>query len=119
MEKKEFYRYDSVEYAEIGYNDEYQRPSFPNPKLVLRTYNLYKETPKGYWIGYGYYQPEKLRSQGIWVSKTARKRYAYPTKEEALNNFIKRNEKRIKILTRQLDVCEINVRIANQELKKL
>jgi len=105
-----FFRYEAVEYASIGYNVEYETLAFPNPKVELREYNLWKETPKGYWIGYG--KPGALNNGGIWVSKTARKRFAYPTKKEAMENFIKRNERRVKILSRQVDSCKISIRIA-------
>jgi len=101
-----FYRYEAVEYsAGVDQFDEPIRKLFPDPKIELRTFNLHKETPKGYWIGYGH--PDNgLQSHSQWVSKTAKKRYAYPTKEEAMNNYIKRTEKRIKILKSQLDSCE-------------
>lgn len=113
---KEFYRYESVEYASQDINGDFVSPTFPNPKLNLITLNLFRETPKGYWIGYG--DINGLHGYERWVSKTARKRYAYPTKEEALNNFIKRNEKRIKILSRQISVCQIVVEEAKQLLSK-
>jgi hypothetical protein len=102
-----FYRYEMVQYAEKDYDGEYISPIFPNPKLELREYDLFKETPKGYWIGY-----DKFYKWKKWIPKISRKRFAYPTKEEALNNFIKRTEKRIKILKWQLDSCEIGLNLA-------
>ena len=48
-----FYRYEIVEYAEHDIDGELVSPLIPNPKLELREYDLFKETPKGYWIGYG------------------------------------------------------------------
>jgi hypothetical protein len=107
-----FYRYEIVEYAVIGDDGEYADAKFPNPKLELREFNLQKETPKGYWIGYGFIHPHSLRGQARWVSKTCRKRYAYPTKEEALLNFVKRTEKRMRILDWQSQVCRISLIIA-------
>jgi hypothetical protein len=105
-----FYRYVAIEYASTDYDGEYVQSSIPNPKLELHIFNLYKETPKGYWIGYG--KPNNLHDKGKWVSKTSRKRYAYPTKEEALNNYIKRTERRIRILSWQLKVSKISVSLA-------
>jgi hypothetical protein len=105
MDVTKFYRYEAVEYAVIDVHGEFASPSIPNPKLELRVFNLYKETPKGYWIGYG--RLEELHSDKRWVSKTATKRFAYPTQEEALTNFIKRTEKRVKILTRQKLACDL------------
>src|ERR1035437_1939838 len=46
-----FYRYETVQYAVIGDDGEYTDSHLPNPKLELRTYDLLRETPKGYWIG--------------------------------------------------------------------
>ena len=111
----EFYRYEAHEYANLDMDGEYMKPDFPNPRLTLYTYNLHKETPKGYWIGYGH----RLQDHSRWVSKTAKKRYAYPTKEEAMTNFIKRTEMRIKILNWQVRVCEIALGFAKHKEKSL
>ena len=112
MEDLQFYRYEWREYASLDYDGEYCSPKFPNPSLTYSTFNLVKETPKGYWISYGWYKSSKLRGRAKWVSKTARKRFAYPSKEEALNNFIKRQERRIRILDHQLNCCKIAVQKA-------
>jgi len=106
-----FYRYEAVTYAVLDMDGEYVSPTIRSPKIELRTYELIKETPKGYWIGSrgwkgGNWWFEK------WIPKESRKRFAYPTKEEALRNYIKRTEKRIKILKSQLQECEYGVRTA-------
>ena len=105
-----FYRYEIVEYAVMGEDGEYVDSHLPNPKVEVKEYNLLKETPKGYWVGYGDFGYNKY-SWKKWVSKTSKKRFAYPTKEEALVNFTKRTEKRLKILDRQLQVCQISLNI--------
>lgn len=111
----EFYRYKLTEYASHDYFGELIAPAFPNPKLELETYYLARETPKGYWIKIDYYPEEFWRK---WVSKTSKKRFAYPTEEEALNNFIKRSKARIKILKRQVIVSEIGLSLAeNKKIK--
>lgn len=103
-----FYRYEAVVYAEIDHDGEFVSPRIRMPKIELRTFNLHKETPKGYWIGYGH--PDNgLQSHSRWVSKDGRKRYAYPTKQEAITNYVKRTEKRIKILKSQLQECEFGL----------
>ena len=109
-----FYRYEAHEFAQLDYDGEYISSIFLNPKLSLHTYNLHKETPKGYWIGYGH-QDNGLQSHSRWVSKTAKKRYAYPSIEEAMTNYIKRTERRVKILERQLDICKISLRLAKAQ----
>ena len=78
----------------------------PSINIRLEEYFLIAETPKGYWIGFD--KNEKYK----WVSKTAKKRFAYPTKKEAENNFIKRKEKHVEIL-------EANLIIAKRVLSKI
>ena len=121
-EPMKFYRYEEVSYASMDHDGEYYSPIIPDVRVVLKTYNLHKETPKGYWIGHVYYAPEYLRGNSRWVSKTGRKRFAYPTKEEAMTNFIKRTERRVKILKAQLLRAEIRLRnakgmVANEMVK--
>ncbi len=116
-----FYRYEIVVYASYGRDmeGEYIPLNFPpRVEVELREYNLHKETPKGYWIGYGFHTIGSLRSNGTWVSKTAKKRYAYPTKEEAMQNFIKRTERRAKILRARLDSCEEGLAIAKKIIER-
>lgn len=109
-----FYRYEAVQYAEHDYDGELVSPKFPNPSVELRKYDMVKETPKGYWIGYVSPIGRRIGEWARWVSKTSKKRYAYPTKEEALNNFIKRSEKRVKILKHQVTFTEIAINVAKQ-----
>jgi hypothetical protein len=105
-----FYRYETVEYASIGWDGEYTRSKIPNPSLELRTFDLIEETPKGYWIGF-------INCKFKWVSKTSKKRYAYPSKEEALNAYILRTKKRIEILNYQISSCNIGLDLAEIEKK--
>lgn len=110
-----FYRYEAVEYASMDWDGEYSHSKFPNPKLELRTFDLIKETPKGYWIGYKGFFNSKFK----WVSKTSKKRYAYPSKVEALDGYISRTKRRIEIIDYQLTSCKIGVDLAEMEKKKL
>lgn len=98
-----FYRYDTTYYAD-------------GPELRLSEFNLYSETPKGYWIGWGH--PEGLHSDKRWVSKTGKKRYAYPTKAEALHSFIYRKKREIKILKARLEGSEWSKQTALDLQKK-
>ena len=113
----EFYRYEITTYFMGGtdVDSEYTISSFPATELKLKTYPLLRETPQGYWISlYGLsYSPKK------WVSKTGRKRFAYPTQEEALNNFIRRTEKRVKYLENDLSSAQRGLVLAIKEQEKL
>jgi hypothetical protein len=107
----EFYRYTWCEYAGHDSDGELCSPHFPSPSLELSKYDLVEETPKGYWIGFA-----KMKMK--WIPKESKKRYAYPTKEEALNNFVKRTTKRIKILEWQLSCCKTSLNMAIENQKK-
>lgn len=118
----EFYRYEMHE-TSAGI-DQFGDPLpklVPNPRVMLNTYNLHKETPKGYWIGHGLHCPDNLRGNSRWVSKTGKKRFAYPTKEEALHNFILRKERQLKILKFQtwgIEIALKNAKLMNERYDK-
>jgi hypothetical protein len=81
-------------------------------KLDLIKFSLIKETPKGNWIhldrSYGF------KYKDIWVSNTSRKRYAHPTKKEALISYIYRTERRIKYLESDLSITNELLRQAKK-----
>jgi hypothetical protein len=95
--KSDFYRY------EAGYRLE-------APELILKEYRLLRPTPKGNWIN--------VEGYPKWVSSDTRKRFAYPTKKEALIAFIKRTERRVKIIKNTLILCQIGLQIAEETLQK-
>ncbi len=88
-----FYRYDGTV---VNYD---------GPKLYLREYRSVKETPCGHWIEPegAFYQTDGYKR---WISNISRKRFAYPTKEEALINLITRKERHIEILKAQLSTAK-------------
>lgn len=100
-----FYRFET----KLTYDGFYRIEEW-NLKLV-------KETPKGYWISH-YYNSNGLIGKPIWVSKTAKKRYAYPDREIALKSFIKRKERQIKILTDRLRGAETTLNQAKSLLEE-
>jgi len=94
-----------------------------NYKIYFTHYHVIRETRCGYWFTWSDRLPfqklysdsdgpawkEWVREVGIdvrWVSKTSVKRIAYPTKKEALTNFVKRKEKYIKILKNNIEITE-------------
>ena len=66
----------------------------------LQTFQVVKETPCGYWFAYSEATPRELWR---WTSKTARRRFCYPTKEEAWNSYRIRKRKRVDHLQRDLN----------------
>lgn len=77
------YRYDRNIYSEEF-----------DARLILRSFPVIKETEKGFWI--------LVYGSKKWTPNDTKKRYAYPTKEEAYINFQKRTERCIKILSARL-----------------
>jgi len=108
-----FYHYHFVVYAPYGSDEDYRpRPNdVPNIGIWCREYRLKKETPKGYWI----VNAEGVEYDRKWVSKTTKKRYAYPTRREAMDSFLARTKCRISILNRQAKECEYALLAAKRE----
>lgn len=96
-------------------------PSIIDDKLNLLSFDVIKETDKGYWIDLSYSKK--------WIKKDARKKYAYETPKLALYNFIKRYEKYLNILENKIgsvnlllndayNLFETNIDKNNTELPK-
>lgn len=62
-----------------------------------RHFKMIKGTPCGYWIRLFHSSDDKK-----WVSKTAKKRFAYPSREDAITSFKARKKRQVKILEEQL-----------------
>jgi len=107
QEIKKLYR---VEGSHIGENN-----------INFLEYDILKETPMGYWINKwsGSYWREITKEDMKWVSKDGKKRFAYPTKEEAIQSFIFRKKRQIKILSYQLSKAKNHLHIAEKEIKNV
>jgi hypothetical protein len=94
-----FYRYEDVVYYG-GYGAE-------SVKILEKEFTVVKETPCGYWVTpmIIFYHPDGKIDYKLckWVSKTSRKRFAYPTKEEAWESFKYRKNRQKQLLTKQLE----------------
>lgn len=93
----EFYRYYDMRYE-------------GRVRIHLATLWLHSETPKGYWLSNYQFGREKH----VWVSKTARKRHAYPTVEEAMTSFKARKARQVQFLTHQLEGAKRALDLANE-----
>jgi len=102
-----FYRYE-----ESVFTDE-------RVKVLEKIFISIKETVHGYWIVREFNYRTLIPSKPRWISKTSRKRYAYPTKKEALVSFLARKKMQLFILeTRILRASEAKA-IANVMLEQL
>lgn len=107
----EFYRYNYYEEGSVYDEEPFSLKRYPNVKIHLALFYLVKETEKGYWIRHQYDSINFKR----WVSKTAKKRFAYPTKEEALNNLIIRTKRRLDYLEHDINACRKVLILAENE----
>jgi len=101
-----FYRYEDV-LLDWHYNTNQSKV-----KIYLNDYEMLRETACGYWIntsGYG-------KSYETWVSKTSKKRFAYPTKHEAMINFKHRKQRQIKLLEVNLSRAKAALDLCLKEL---
>lgn len=113
-----FYRYEDI------------REYYNTVRIRERIFYPIKETPKGYWISSDPRYAERTcpyyANRKRWVSKTSRKRYAYPTKEQAMESFVARKRRQVAILEGQLERAKVawvegsrRLQPINQEAKHL
>ena len=57
-----------------------------------------RETPCGYWVWF--------KGKEKWISKTGTKRFAYPTKEQALHSLMCRTKTRLYHLKTGIEIVE-------------
>lgn len=115
---KEFYRfiYHRFGYVALDMMDDSYYHYTGEIEIEVEKWYLHSETPKGYWIGYKF-NHDKSVTKTKWVSKTARKRFAYPTMAEAWINLKKRTQMRSRILKTQTEEVEEVLR-AIEEVEK-
>ena len=75
-------------------------------EVCLKIYVLTKETPAGHWIQSASCIGTQSDLKRRWVSKTSLKRFAYPTKKQALESYMYRKRMQILIYSRRLKVAE-------------
>jgi len=90
------YRYDAIN---VSTNSD-----FPDIEIRLRTFKITKHTSKGVWIAPG---DMVYNSHTRWVSNSAKKRFAYPTKAEALESLHYRKYRQVEIVSWQLRCAEV------------
>lgn len=102
-----WYRYEDVQYA--ASLNEYDEPVGQGAlRVKLRRYRVLKRTPKGVWLEYGY------GNHGRFVLTEARKRFACPTEEQAMESFIARKERQAKIYSAKLKRAELALKAAQR-----
>lgn len=112
---KIFYRFHKENKWNLDESEEVMQ--YDTAIVRMEEYRLERATPKGYWIRplhWSQYAPHR-----VWVSATARKRHAYPTKEAAFESFLVRSKHRKNHLVAQLRQIEDAMRYATENKSKL
>lgn len=91
--------------GEVLYRAVIRLMSGGDARVVFETYEIVRETPKGVIIRTEY-------NDRRFVRLDARKRFACPTKREALESFIARTSKRIRLKKAEISYCEDALRVA-------
>jgi len=94
-----WYRYNDVAYS-TGYDEYRDCSSGTRIEVELTEYEVLRYTPKGAWINASPYRSAtsfKHMKDEKFVLLSARKRFAHPTKEEAMTSFIARKKAQIRI----------------------
>lgn len=78
------------------------------PVLIEQVFHVTKHTAKGVWIERGTNEPGFLKYSGKprFVLNSAKKRYAYPSKHEAVISLFARKREQIRILKSQLVISQ-------------
>lgn len=92
---KHLYRYVD---SRCPHLDEWDNLSHTTSHIYLKTYEITSTTPCGYNIN--------MYGMRKWVSNSSKKRFAYPTIEEAWKSFRIRKARQQKILKEQLKQVE-------------
>jgi hypothetical protein len=104
LPKEVWFRVEDRRFASL---DEFEDALPGRVYVELYEYEVISHTPKGVWV-YDYYGHPKF------VLRAARKRWACPTKEEAIQSFLARKERQIKILRNQLSQATTAIQLAKQ-----
>lgn len=100
------------------------------PYPYLYTYKILRRTPKGYWIEYGLGTYEDYMLPGFMENPPTErfvlgtggnpcKRFAYPNQLEAIQGYIARRNRYLKILTGKINSAKSSLVSANKLLYEL
>lgn len=75
---------------------------------------VFKGTTCGVWLSFTSDTGFGIRVSCVWVDKNAKKRFAYPTKRQALASFIARKSRYEKILLHKHGICVEQLALAKK-----
>ena len=98
------YRFEAVHYSPGTDEGGDAIPGIGTVRLYLRTYKVLKETPCGAWIEVNY--------ERKFVNLKANKKFACASEKDAKISFIARKRRQVRILKRQLEYAQTELRMA-------
>lgn len=88
--------------------DEFDRPYGTGTiSLIYHQFEVVKETPKGVWLDIGFGEKK-------FVLKSSKRQWASPTKDVAMQKFIRRKQRHVAILKAQIYNIERALALAGQ-----
>lgn len=114
-----WYRYDNWIEAQGGIDaiGEWVRTGPGHVRLKLSEFPVVSHTPKGVWLSWGFIDENGQYTKDRWVSNTSRKKFAYPTKEQALESFIARKRRQVLISKVRMIAAQDALYLAIEKLK--
>lgn len=92
-------------------------PDRPGVTIFEETFMVKRETRCFYVINRMGLSPDMDKEK--YVSKTARARFAYPSKQEAMQSFVMRKHWQIKHLERQMEMAKKALVLAQEEYEEI
>ena len=103
------YRYESMRNS-VCIDQELELFGVSAARLHCFEARVVAETPKGYWIGWNGVKEK-------WVSKHSKKRYAHPTKEEAMAAYRHRKQAYVRHALATLDRAKEDLALYDSTIK--
>ena len=113
-----WYRY--VDWAMAAPLDEYDMPrGRGGVHIHCERYPVIKETPKGVWLQLsGFRNFRSMEPEKRWVSRSSRKQFACPTKEEAMTSFLARKRRQAGIYRARAAYAEHALAVGREMQKR-
>lgn len=106
------FRYDDRVYSVVDVSPSGIERICNSPvRIELSTFKVLKETPCGFWIDYAFSKK--------WVSKIAKKRFAWEREEEAILSLLARKNRQQSIYRLKLGKAMDAIGLAEDELRRI
>lgn len=94
IDREVWYRMNDCRYSVA---DEWGDHAYTQMRVEMREYPVLRHTPKGVWL-------DDYSERGRFVLRDARRRWACPTREDAVESFLARKRRQAGILNARLEM---------------